>query len=251
MQKSKSIDYQYSGPKIWAYIISWNNQHEKALLIADSILHSCEKVSIVYSDSDKNLSTYQKFSGNLIERSNQGVFSDKFCGCIEDFNADLMLIIHADCQSDNWSALLKRCTNAFKNIAHLGLWSPLIEWTAFDLSKTEIMKIHNTSLSIVVQTDTIVTAFSNIIVNRMRRFNYTKNIYGWGIGWAANAYALSNGYLSIVDREVKITHPKESGYQALEASKQRNLFLSQCTPQELVQLSMMRHFMTRNGVKLL
>jgi hypothetical protein len=251
MNSSPIVNQEISNLKLQVFIISWKDQHDNALFIANSILNACEKVSIVYSDPDDHLAIYQKFSGNLIKRNNQGFFSDKFHACLNNFSGDVLLIIHADCESNSWPNLISNCINTFKNIPQVGLWSPLIEWTAFDLSKTEVSQIRNSNLSIVIQTDTIVTAFSKQIVNRMMKFKYNQNIYGWGIGWAANAYALANGRLSIVDRSIKIKHPKESGYQAFEASKQRNLFLNQCTPQELVQLSMMRTFMTRNGAKLL
>jgi len=240
-----------SNLKINVYVISWSKMHTKALLIANSISSLCNKVTIVYSDPDDKCDAYKNYSGTLIKRSDKGFFSDKFSACLEDFDGDVLLIIHADCRCDNWQELISRCIYAFKKVPRLGLWSPLIDYTAFDLSKTEVNQIRNTSMSIVVQTDTIVTAFSNRITTRLRLLDYSKNVYGWGIGWAANAFALSSGLLSIVDREIKVNHPKESGYNALEASTQRNNFLKQCSPHEVVQISMMRVFMTRNGRNLL
>jgi len=242
---------RYKRPKIFTYIISWAQMHDNALIIANSILDSCDKVSIVYSDPDENFTIYNKHPIHLIRRNNDGFFSDKFNACMEDFSGDVLLIIHADCHSNDWNLLINSCLDSFNSFKSLGIWSPLIEWTAFDLSKTEVGKIKHTNLSLVIQTDTIVTAFSKKIISRLKKLNFTNNLYGWGIGWAANAYSLSCGHLSLVDRSIKVSHPKESKYKALEAARQRNEFLQQCSPQEIAQLSLMRCFMTRNGAKIL
>ena len=86
---------------IHVFIISWAGQHDKAASIAGAVRGVAGKVSLVYSDPDPNLAL--EVDCSLIRRPDELFWGDKFRACLDAFDADLMLVIHADCKCEDWS----------------------------------------------------------------------------------------------------------------------------------------------------
>lgn len=215
---------------VHAFVISWFGKHDNAERIIRAIAPASDSVTVIYSDPDNNL--YPKFSCQAIRRPNNLFFGDKFQACIDSFDSDVMLLIHADCDCDNWSEIPERCRHAVEKIPNIGVWTPLIDFNYWSVDRTEIDQIPNSSLSVVALTDAIVVGLTRQIVARMRKADLEGNVYGWGIDPMFNYYTYAIGKISVVDRSVLVRHPSGTEYSWDAATAQQLEFLKQLTPAE-------------------
>lgn len=229
------------------FVVSWAGQHGNAVAIAASIKGVANSVSIIYSDPDPTLTLTTESS--LIKRPNELFWGDKFSACLEACYADCMLVIHADCTSDDWADLVRKCHYTLSKNPQVGVWTPLIDGTFLTIPRMQIVSIQPTSLSIVAQTDAIVFALSRPVIARMKLADYSGNIYGWGIDDMAAAYAFSHNLLAVGDRAVSVRHPKSRGYPTQDAIAQKAEFLKQLSLVEVVQHRLLRSYIAvRTGV---
>src|SRR5262245_10560274 len=191
---------------IHTFIISWSEKHDNAARIVKAVAPSSDAVTVVYSDSNDDFNP--NFSCATIKRSNELFFGDKFRACTQSCNTDILLMIHADCDCEDWSKVVRHCRSALEQIPQIGVWVPLINYTYWSLDRTEIKKIADSPFIIVAQTNAIVVGLARPILNRMRKVNYDKNIYGWGIDLMFNYCAYSIGMISVVDTSIFVHHPK-------------------------------------------
>jgi hypothetical protein len=222
---------------IHVFVVSWHGKHDNAERIIRAVASQSNSVSVVYSDPDNDISPV--FSCPAIRRPNDLFFGDKFQACIDSCNADILLIICADCNCDAWSEVPERCRRAIEQIPDIGVWAPLIDFTDWCLDRTEIDRIPNSPFSIVAQTDTIVFGLTRRIANRMREADLEANVYGWGIDRMFNDYTYSIGMISVVDRNVIVKHPSKTEYSFRDASIQETEFLKQLTAAERDQSSLL------------
>lgn len=231
-------------PTLHIFIVSWAGQHANAARIAESLSGAADRLSIVYSDPD--LALIPDAGCESIRRPNELYWGDKFKACLDACDEDLMLVIHADCQCDDWKGMAGKCREAHRKINNLGVWAPLVDWTPFDIANTVIATIDRSPLRVVAQTDAIVFSLSRPVADRMRRADYEKNIYGWGIPWMFVACAFSNNMLAVVDESVPVKHPQGRGYDENAARSQMNEFLQQLSPAELVQYRLLKSHIELN-----
>ena len=220
------------------FIISWAGQHENARAIADALRKVADEVAIVYSDPDPEL-TFD-VPCKLIRRPNELFWEDKFKACLDSTGSDGMLVIHADCSCDDWEFLLKRCVDAKKQNADIGVWAPNIEGTYYELRASRIFNIKGTDLALCAIIDAIIFYISPEIVDRMRQIKYGNNKFGWGIGslFCANSYA-QNKFV-VIDQKVKVFHPRSKrGYDSAEARRQKKIFLNQYSISEMIQYQLL------------
>ena len=229
------------------FIISWEGQHENALNIANQLNDIRDMVSIVYSDPDDSF--IFKADRKPIKRPNNLYWGDKFKACLDLCNHDNLLIIHGDCKSNGWIHVVESYDRAIKSINNLGVWAPLVDHTFFDLKKTSIAKFIDTNYEIVCYIEGIVFGFSRAIQNRMKLASYEKNIFGWGIDRMIACSALVNNQLLIVDKSIKIEHPKHKGYDAKSALEMGNLFIRQLSLLEFIQNILINSFIGLNASK--
>ncbi len=214
-------------------IISWTGKHDKAKSIYKSLKDSVRKLTIIYSDEDPNFCFEDEYSST--KTSNELFWADKFKTSINMFTENVLLIIHADCDCENWELLFKKCGNAFSANEKLGIWSPQTTGTVFPGEITNILRSADEKLFYVAYIDGIVFAVNRKIGNRMKQLDYSKNIYGWGIDWFAAAYALSEGMALIMDNTISINHPIDRGYDSATALKKMKSFLDQMDLKERIQ----------------
>ncbi|WP_136413182.1 hypothetical protein [Herbaspirillum sp. ST 5-3] len=227
-------------PTIHAFIISWPGRHHDAISIANQVLNKADQVSIVYSDSDPDLRL--QANCNLIRRPNDLFWADKFKACLDACDSDLMLVIHSDCQCDDWGDLIQKCLSANREIPNIGVWAPMIDYTPWSPARTNIAAVNSTSLQIVAQTDGIVFCLSQPVQERMRSASYDENLYGWGIDWMFICHSFSTDKLVVVDTSILVNHPKSSGYQREIAGNQMSKFLHQLSAGELVQYQLLNAY---------
>lgn len=105
----------------------------------------------------------------------------------------------------------------------------MINYTGFNLKRTNVIPYQLDQISLVVHTDTIIFAWSKRVVDRLKRTSLKENTYGWGIGWIAASFTYANQGLAVVDSSIKVKHPKSRGYKTHEANQKQNEYLKQLT----------------------
>ncbi len=217
-------------------IISWTGKHDKAKSIYKSLKNSVQKLTIIYSDQDPNFCFEDEYSST--KTSNELFWADKFKTSIDTFTENVLLIIHADCECENWKLLFKKCENAFSANEKLGIWTPKTTGTVFPGEITKILSSSDEKLFYVAYIDGIVFAVNRKIGNRMKQLDYSKNVYGWGIDWFAAAYAHSEGMALVMDNTISINHPTDRGYDSAIALEKMKSFLDQMDFKERIQYSL-------------
>lgn len=226
-------------PAIHVFIISWRGQHERAAAIARSVATSADKLSIVYSDPSGQPQSLEGLP--VIERDNRLFWADKFQACLEQCAPeDIMLIIHADCLCEDWQRMVTRCKAAFAHFAELGIWTPRIIGTPWRLERTRMQRIAGSDYSIVAHTDGLVFALNPALYPRMKRADYSGNVYGLGIDWLFLCAAYARGMTAITDEAITVRHPISRGYSSANARKQKRAFLNQMTAEEQLVYSRLR-----------
>jgi hypothetical protein len=231
------------------FIISWRGQHDNALKIATELRADSDQLFIVYSDPDPDFAFPPAIRS--IRRSNDGFWGDKFSACLEHFDADLMLVIHADCHASDWLELLGKCRGAFASHRLLGAWSPNVDGTPYELKYIAIAPIDGASLTIVAHFDALVFCLSKPVVARMKAARYQGNVYGWGIAKLFVTYCFSHNLLVTVDRSLTIRHVLGRGYEPDLARAQFVEFKkTQFTAQELIQDRLLETHLQSKGIAL-
>jgi hypothetical protein len=222
--------------KIHAFVVSWKGQHANAARIAQALEKSVESVTLVFSDPDPAV---QPLASCQLVRTDDALFwGDKFSTCLQQVDmtaagTDVMLVIHADCSSDDWPLMVARCRQNMLDFPSIGLWSPLVDGAGISLSLTEAMP-SNDSLSLVSYVDGLVFAITRPVIQRLKKYDYRQNKFGWGIDWAICAFVFTHNLLAVVDRSSRVTHPTSRGYDSTEAHSHMALFIRQMTAQEKV-----------------
>lgn len=226
------------------FIISWPGQEAKAKFIYESILDHTDYVTLIHGDDTLPDILSMK---DAVSTGSKGYYGQKFKRCLELNLGDTLLIISADAACEDWSSCLKRCKLFFDVQNNSGVWVPDIDFTPWTDDRVVLFRDPHTHYAIVAQTDAIVWGISGPVISRLQHLNYDDNNLGWGIDWAAIAYAFTHNLLVVRDYEVKVTHPKGSGYSRDDANNSMHKFLSQLTPIEKSQITLLSNFTERSS----
>lgn len=230
------------------YIISWPGQHQNAVFIADEITSLSVETLIVYSDSESSF--FARSNHRSIQRPNNLFWEDKFKACIDSCEDAAILIIHADCECADWKQLVKSYMKA-SSTYDIGVWSPRISNTAYDLSVSRIAKIPNTNLHLVALTDGIIFSLAPSIINRFRKLKFGKNIYGWGLDILFCVSAHLNDLLVVIDDSINVSHRKGRGYDSRLAKQGMHEFLStQLSTKEFIHYKLLLSYVELSHFKL-
>jgi len=215
---------------IHAVIVSWEGMHEQAAAIARALEGHVDRLTVIYSNTAGEPETG---AGNWQRVPQEWFFGLKFARALAIHPpGSVMLQINADASSDAWPHLVRRLEWAFATHPDIGVWAPDIDWTPWP---TELVAegIHlGGGLESVSQTDGIVWAMAPVVLDRLRRLDYHANNLGWGIDWAAIAFAKVNGLHVVRDTAVLVQHPEGRGYSYTEAAQNLKVFVGQLTPDE-------------------
>lgn len=234
---------------MFVFIISWAGHHENASRITEQVLKTTNQVAVVYSDQNQEF--IPNVSCKLIRRSNELFWEDKFKACLDATCDDGMLVIHADCNCENWAWLVKRCHDAVLNFKDIGVWAPKIDGTHWNLSVSAIIKINNTDLVLSTMTDGIVFYLSPQIIRRMKQVNYGNNKFGWGIDGLFCANSFVNNKLVVIDSAVNVYHPSgKTCYDTRTASLLEREFLKQFSLSERLQYELLRTHVKYNHARI-
>ena len=237
-------------PRLHTFIISWKGQHTRAAAIAAAVAGTSDTVSIVYSDPDPH--TAPEADCRLIRRDDSLFWADKFSAVLEHLPADAgqLLVIHADCDCDDWAGLVAGSRAAHREHPRIAVWAPLITVTPYPLKHTLLGRFFDTPMKLVAQTDGIVFSLSKAAIARMRAVDYRGNLYGWGIDWVFMSFAYANKLFAVVDPRVRVRHPESHGYSQRNALAMMQDFLKQLGPSEYVQYALLSshiYYLTESG----
>lgn len=219
-------------------ILAWAGHEEKALAIEQAVTGHADSVSVIYSVPE----TGPSVPDHWVRVPYECFFGCKFEKALTIHPGGVLLQIQADAHIDDWPLLVSRCRDAFDNYADLGVWAPTVDYSMYHpLSKVFIADFApEHSLVSVRQTDGIVWAIDERVIERMRQADYSGNRLGWGIDGMAIAYAYSHNLLVLRDLSLEVSHPKGAGYGRDEATRQLEWFREQLTPQERIQWKITR-----------
>ena len=232
--RQRSGDRQIAGGKrsrlsLQVFVISWSGQHENAALI-ERCCWPDFPVSVIYSDRDDTIVPNAKW----IRVTDDCFFGYKFSRALAEFDGDVICLITADARCRDWLGLLKTCQRTFKQYEELGVWSPDVDFSPYNHHWNVLAQAAGTNFIKVVQTDSIVWAFSHAVADRLRSLELRLNNFGWGIDTVASAHCHAMAKLVLVDKSIKVFHPKGTAYSQDEARRQCVEFLRQMSEAELV-----------------
>jgi hypothetical protein len=218
-----------SGLSLQVFVISWSGKHENAALI-ERCCTAEFPVSVIYSDRDDAVVPNAKW----IRVTDDCFFGYKFNRALPEFDGDVIAFITADAQYNDWSGLLKNCQQAFERYKELGVWAPDVDFSPYNHDWNVLAQVAGTNFIKVVQTDSIVWAFSQAVADRLKSLDFRLNNFGWGVDVVASAYCHAMGKLVLVDKGIKVFHPKGTAYSQAEARGQCVEFLRQMSGAELL-----------------
>lgn len=233
--------------RIHVFLISWPGQHDRAIAIARALVAAAFRVTLVYSDDDPDL---VPDAGCVVLRRPQSQFwADKFKACLDAFDGDTLLIIHADCSCKDWPGLVRACAEDLTRLPRASVWAPLMIGTPFPARCIRILSVPGTDLDIVAHTDGIVFALKAHIVRRMQMADYSRTCYGWGIDLMFVAHAYAKGQFAVVNRTVLVRHSRQRGYPSSQARAEMQLFLRQLSGTEQLQQRLLAGYVQRRDGK--
>jgi hypothetical protein len=211
-------------PEIHAVIISWEGYGPSARSLAERVAPAVTRLSVIYSNRAGSPETGP---GDWISVPDTAFFGAKFRRALDAYAGGILLLIHADTAFADWPALVDRCRGLFGRHADLGIWSPDFTHTPFPNRRVWTGKGPGRGLITVAFPDGIVVALREEVVRWLQTLDYSENNLGWGIIWAAVANALNRNLLVCRDTRMTVEHAAGSGYDSTDASRQRDIFLSQ------------------------
>jgi hypothetical protein len=213
-----------------AVIFCWPGKETNARCIA-SVLHDhVEHLAVIYKNDNGRT---EDGWGEWHKVPNQWYFGRQCKRSFELFRGDVLLQIQADVYYRDWPRLVRRCREAFRSSARVGVWAPDVFYCAHPPELTRLAPGGWEQMINVSRTDGIVWALARPVVTLLDQLNYEVNNLGWGIDDAAAAYARFLDLRVLIDTSLSPEHPKGSGYSHGDALRQRQAFISQLPKQEI------------------
>lgn len=210
-------------------LICWPGVEENVEHIASEITGAGWSVTVIYSESNDDNKLMPKGPGTWIKTPDSWYYGSKLNFILNNFSAEVLLQIHGDVHCLAWPNLVSHCLESFDKIPHLKIWSPNVEgtfWTSDRVSLSEFVCDDRHYLNIT-NTDTMVWGLSRDTQDFLKSTSLTKNNLGWGVDWAACAYAYYHRSKVLRDLSITVNHPLKTGYNIQSALFQESRYLSE------------------------
>jgi hypothetical protein len=221
--------------KIHAFVISWDGHREKAEKIAASIREATSFLTVIYSN---HANVSEGGSGEWVQVPDEFFYGRKFRECLGRFRGDIMLQIQADAECDNWIEVIRSIEKCYSSMPALEIWCPEVDYSYWSTEMVSIGRTRHPGVHLIVQSDGVVWSLTRRSVERLKQLDFEQNNLGWGIELVAISFAFCNKLLAVRDTNVKIKHPKSTGYSVPLAREQQNRFRRQLTVQEQLQFQL-------------
>lgn len=198
------------------YIFSWKRVSQNSADIFNEIRKITNNVFIL--NCDENF-TFE--NENIIELNDSYYFSNQFEAatkhCMKNFpNYNMMTITGDISPIADWRNILERNVYAIENL-NAGISAPNVDYTAHTDKKNQITdnfwEVPNTDCTVWTLTPKIYKFIYNTRI-------YEWNKFGWGIDWLAVQLCKKYKIGIIRDYNHTISHPKDKGYENLQASEE-------------------------------
>lgn len=120
--------------EIEIHVIAWPGQEGSAVMIQEELLESGYKATVIYALSGTEHSPVAS-DWVVLKGFGYGRIFEKSLSISE---SDVLFHVHADCSSPSWAEVAKRCHGLFESNATLGVWSPIVDWSSWNLSRTRL-----------------------------------------------------------------------------------------------------------------
>jgi O-antigen biosynthesis protein len=232
---------------IHTFIFCWSGKTENALNICRGLYAKTDRLTVLDASpgAEPNIDGINGIEWRKVNP--QFYYGMKFRTAVDLHRGDVLLQVQEDAFCDDWGRIVDLCRERFSTISNLGIWSPDLDYTAHSTNSVKLAPLQDPMLRAVVQTDCIVWALNRATVEYLRTLNYTGNNLGWGIDWAASAYAFSNRMLVVRDSAALVTHPQGTSYRHDEARSQMRWFLAQLNETERLQYMLLYNYRFRRA----
>lgn len=225
--------------RIHAFVISWSGWDAVAAAIARELATHVDVLTVIHSDPSGNAPPESE-GWEIVPDSH--FYGLKFRRSLDLFAGDVMLQVQADTVCADWPGLVAAARHAFVTHPAVGVWSPDVNFTPMPTRLTTLAATEG-PLRHVAIIDGIVWALSAAVCARLTAFDYTRNNVGWGIDWAASAFAHASGREVLVDTSITVEHPMSRGYATESALDQLEVFLEGLDDHERAMRALIRGFL--------
>ena len=239
--------------QIKIYVNIWPGKYiEGQKIIDDLISNKFINVTAVVSGRD-----YEIKAPEVIYLRQDAYFGEQFVHTIKRFNKDILIQIQADAIFDNAKILIESCKKAFESQSNLGIWAPDINYTSWineinykkiSLNRTAREQKYKYGMLEVLNTDCTFWAISKEVVNEMNKLDLELVKYGWGLDITASAICRSKKLKVMRDLNLKVIHPKGTGYNETEASNEWRELQKRLSIKIKYHLLVNRVYLTRNKI---
>lgn len=225
--------------RIHAFVISWAGWDAAAAAIARELGPHVDILTVIHSDSS---GTAPPDTQGWDIVSDSYFYGMKFRRSLDLFAGDVMLQVQADTVCSDWAGLVAAARHTFATRPNAGVWSPDVNFTPMPARLTTLATAQG-PLRHVAIIDGIVWALSAAVCARLTAFDYTRNNVGWGIDWAAAAFAHATGREVLVDTSITVEHPMTRSYEPEGALDRLEVFLEELDDHELAMRTLIRGFL--------
>jgi len=199
--------------RLGCVILCWPSFEAAAQETQRQILETGVPCHVIYSESHVKESAVP-IPGDWVKIPDDWFYGRKLKFVLEFFNFDTLLQVQADATHGDWGLVVKRLHSAFNEPKEyqIGVWAPDVDYTFWKSPCVDVGRDARTSLRFVMQTDTTCWALAGDVQKFLRSTPLVLNNTGWGVDWAATAFAYTTGKSVCRDETLTITHPKGSNY---------------------------------------
>jgi hypothetical protein len=230
--------------RIHLFIFCWPGQVENAQRVLLAMRNHAENIHVIDASGEVEGGAVDGW----IPVDTSAYYGHQFREALNRFDGDVLLQVQADASSQDWPRLIAVCRQRYEKIANLGIWGPELDYTWWTTERARLYDLPGTGLIGVGQTDCIVWALRKDIVAFLKTLNYSDNNLGWGIDWAAIAYAMVNRLFVLRDTTVSVVHPKGSGYGHGDAKLAMAKFLGQLPADVAIQTRLLLRAFVPDGL---
>lgn len=221
-------------------IISWPEFEEQALKIEAEVSAVADKV-VVLHDGLQGQSLCRR--DRWIVFPPESYFAPKFEWAINNLETDVLLFIVADTSCGDWQELVRGCREAFSSDHAVAVWAPRVEETWWNSEKIVLaLREGDTGLQDVIAVDSIVWAITWQIACEVRKLDYSRSRFGWGIEAVCAALARCSGKLVVRDTRLEVDHRRGTTYSVELANEEAQKFYEQLEPSTRVMVAIVEEF---------
>jgi hypothetical protein len=166
------------------------------------------------------------------------------------FDGDILFHVQGDATFENWKCVVDNAKKYFEKY-NWGIYAPNVDYVWLSSEKVNLKTVlfEESTLSMVTNPDCTCWFIHKDVINFFHSLNIdleSNNKYGWGIDWIMCALSYQLGRPVIRDYEFSVSHPKQTGYNAKEASVDLNRLVHSLD----IDLQMVIYDLYRNDEKL-